>query len=218
MGFLDNLVKKGIQNTVNDISKSAQHAASNAASNVVGNVVEDAVTDGLNKLFGTNISKRSDSPAAQTQAETSSFSGGSSSASFDEAKTNKVVKLVKNHNESFTPEANAQGSAISNHGSADYFADVITKNVPGATVRTNVPLSEISSENPTKQVKIDALVSINGTPKLAILLPSKTQYRNHAYLNTMNACENSGISAIRFMQEFNNEPGYVSARVKAVIR
>lgn len=27
----------------------------------------------------------------------------------------------------------------------------------------------------------------------------------------------AGISAIRFMKEFANEPGYVSARVKAVI-
>ena len=219
MGFLDNLVKKGIQNTVNDVSRRAQKAAGNA----LGDVVEDAVTDGLSKLFGTTVTKRSDSSAeVQSSSEQSdsesAFSGGSSSESFGGQKTHKIVNLVKTHKESFTPETNAVGSLVSDRGSAAYFADVITKNVPGASVRTDVALSEISSEKPEKQVKIDALVSIDGTPKLAILLPSKEKYRNHAYLYTMNACENAGIPAIRFMKEFNNEPGYVSARVKAVIR
>lgn len=211
MGFLDRVVKRGIENAVSDVRRSA----TNAAGNAISNAIEDSVNDKFNKLFGTDAKRstgssapaESPSAAATPAAEAPAFSG-----------EYKVVKLKVSHNESFTPDANAVGSTIGDRGSAAYFADVISKNIPGAAVRTNVALSEISSENPDKKVNIDVLVSIGGVNKVAIVLPSKAKYRNHAYLNTMNACEAAGVAALRFMQEFRNDPGYVSARVKSVIK
>lgn len=207
MGFLDSLVKKGIKNTVSDVSRRA----SNAAGNAIGNAVEDAVTDGFNKLFGTSGRPASEPGKSSTAASSSQASYEESAASDRQL---NVVKLKVAHRESFALDDSAVASTVADRGSAAYFEDLITINLPGATVKTNVPLSEVSSENFNKQAKIDVLVSVNGAYKLAIFLPSKNQYKTHAYLNSMNACEAAGVPAIRFMKEFRNDPNYVMGRVK----
>lgn len=213
MSLLERLVKKGIQDTVSDVSRRAQ----NAASRSIGNAVENAVTNSLGKVLGSAI-QTPNYNNQQGDQQAPAYNNYNPAPAQSYAGNRNVVKLNKQHRESFVPEAGAIGSMIGDRGSAEYFADVIQNNVPGAQVRTNVPLCEVTMENPAKQVIIDDLVFINGIPKLAILIPEKTKYRNYPYLNTMNACENVGIAAIRFMKEFRNDPGYVSARVKAVIR
>lgn len=210
MGLLDSLIKRGVRNAVNDVTRRAE----DAATNTIGNAVEDAVTSNLSKLLGTDLSRK---PASSGTGSSAASSENAAPKAASAGGSNNVVKLNKRHNESFTPDSGAIASTIGDRGCAEYFKDVIEKNVAGASVRTNVALSEVSNENPAKQARIDVLVSINGTPKLAILLPSKNDYRKYMYLNTMNACEAVGIAAIRFMKEFENAPGYVSARVKAVI-
>ena len=61
------------------------------------------------------------------------------------------------------------------------------------------------------------LLSRDGAPKLAIFLVSKDKYKPRALIESMNACENAGIPAIRFMQEFDNKPGYVVGRIRTVL-
>lgn len=212
MGLLDRLVKRGISNTVDEVSRRAQ----NAASNTIGNAVENAVTSSIEKALGLN-GQRPAKPAQSSQASQPAQQTTATQSSSYPSSYSNIVKLNVSHKEPFTPEAGAVGSSIANRGSAEYFEDVITKNVPGASIQKNVALSAISSENPKKQVKIDVLVNAGGK-KLAILLVGKSRTRTHDILNTLNACEAAGVPAIRFIKEFRNEPGYVSARVKAVMK
>lgn len=220
MGFLDNLVKREVRNAVNDASRSA----SRAVGNTIGAAIAKDVKSSLGKALGVDAEEIDKMAAQNASRNYNSMNNvnNSSSNSYSDASAGRVyppaVQLLKKHNESFTKDMNAVPSSVADRGSAEYFADVIEKNVPGARVETNVPLSMFTSENPAKQVNIDVLVRINNIPKLAIILVRKNSYRTTAVVNTMNACEKVSLPAIRFMKEFSNEPGYVSARVKAVTR
>lgn len=224
MGFLDNLVKREVRNAVNDATRSTSRAIGNSIGNTIGAAIAKDVKSNLGKALGVDAAEI-DKMAAQNGSRTyNNYSNNYNNAATDNYNSTPAynyppaVKLIKRHNETFTKDMNAIPSSVADRGSAEYFADVIEKNVPGARVETNVPLSMFTSENPAKQVNIDVLVRINNIPKLAIILVKKNSYRNAGIVNTMNACEKVNLPAIRFMKEFSNEPGYVSARVKAVTK
>ena len=129
---------------------------------------------------------------------------------------NVVPKLNVVHSNHFERATGVIGSSIRNRGTAEYFADLIEKNIPGASIRCNVPLTELTTELPYTYVAIDVLVESFGR-RLAIVLPPKQKYKTARYVYTMNACEAAGISAIRFMKEFDNEPDYVIGRIRSLL-
>ena len=127
------------------------------------------------------------------------------------------AQLKVKRKEVFAPFEAALGSDIEDHGSLAYFTDVIAKNLPDVTVSSIVPLETLGGEIPAKKADIDLLLSKDGKQALAILLVPKNKYRLTKYINTMNACEDAGVPAIRFMKEFSNEPAYMIGRIKALI-
>ena len=70
---------------------------------------------------------------------------------------------------------------------------------------------------PEKNVPITLLLSNGTSPAMAIFLVPRDKYKPRALIESMNACENAGIPAIRFINEFENEPGYVIGRIKTVL-
>ena len=128
-----------------------------------------------------------------------------------------VVKLKVKHSEPFIIDAGAVGSDF-DRGSAEYFIDVIEKNIPGVQTAANVPLSSLTADVPAKSLPVSVLVSRGGQPVIALMVVRKNDYRKVGVVNTMNACEDAGIPTIRFMSEFGNEPGYVAARIRAVMK
>ena len=126
-------------------------------------------------------------------------------------------KLIRLRNETVIPLAGALGSDEEDRGSAEDFADVLSRNFPGLEVLTNQPLSAVTDRLPERAAAIDVLVRRNGAPAVAIVLVRKNGYKKAAVINTMNACEEAGVPALRFMKEFSNEPAYVAGRVKALL-
>lgn len=177
----------------------------------LSNLINKEVSKQLNKL--TNKAGEAISSSIKTGVNESIEAAREAVGAY---RPNSVPQLVKQHKEPFSKAVGAVGSDIYDTGSAEYFADVITKNIPGAGVELYVPLSALTSKLPYTSVNIDVLVTL-GDKKLAILLPSKNQYRNACYVFTMNACEFAGVPAIRFMKEFDNEAPYVVGRVKSLL-
>ncbi len=126
-------------------------------------------------------------------------------------------QLIRKRNEKVVPLAGALGSDVEDRGSAAYFADVLSRNFPGLEIAVNQPLSAVTDRVPAWAADIDILACRNGAPAVAILLVRKNGYKKAAVINAMNACEEAGVPALRFMKEFSNEPSYVAGRVKAVL-
>ena len=64
---------------------------------------------------------------------------------------------------------------------------------------------------------VSLLLSKGGVRKLAVMLVPKNRYRVTKVVNTMNACEDQGIRAIRFFREFENTAPYVVGRIRAIV-
>lgn len=129
----------------------------------------------------------------------------------------EAPRLIRLRNEKVIPLAGALGSDEEDRGSSAYFADVLSRNLPGTEILTDQPLSAVTEQLPPRHVPIDVLVRRNGIPAVAVVLVRKNGYKKEAVIRTMNACEEAGVPALRFMKEFSNEPGYVAGRVKALL-
>ncbi len=135
----------------------------------------------------------------------------------EEAPAYAAPQLIRKRNEKVVPLAGALGSDVEDRGSAAYFADLLSRNFPGLEIAVGQPLSAVTDRVPEWAADIDVLACRNGAPAVAILLVPKNRYRKAAVINAMNACEEAGVPALRFMKEFSNEPSYVAGRVKAVL-
>ncbi|MBP5254661.1 MAG: hypothetical protein J6Z23_04675, partial [Lachnospiraceae bacterium] len=128
-----------------------------------------------------------------------------------------VVQLKNKTKESFVPDPLAVPSDCPDHGSAAYFEDLLAKNFPGVTVEKEVPLEALTADLPVKRMPVSLLLSKGGVRKLAVMLVPKNRYRVTKVVNTMNACEDQGIRAIRFFREFENTAPYVVGRIRAIV-
>lgn len=207
MGLLNSFINKA----VNTAAKQTGDKIAREAGNKLAGVVSSAIN-------GAFSSKPSDGGSNTNEAQPAAQVDAAAEAAFnEERKPNTVPKLTVEHKQPFSKAVGAVGSTVSDHGSADYFVDIITKNIPGATCSKNVSLASVGAALPYKKVDIDVLVSVAGTPKLAIFLPPKDKYKNACYVFSMNACEAKKITAIRFMKEFANEADYSIGRIKSLL-
>ena len=211
MGFLSSMIKKGIGEGLSQgISKGLSSAFEKAVESAVKPAAENlanAAADNINQAAG-NLEE-----AAGAQKEYKS--------SFEEAMAN-LEKAAKNYNNA-AEQMEKKCSSCDNvkkpaapTGTAEYFAAIIRENIEGVEVRQDVAASEIGAA-PEKAVKIDVLIVKDAKPRAAVILVPKNSYRTVGVMNTMDLCEENGVKALRFMQEFANEPAYVVDRIKAAL-
>lgn len=62
------------------------------------------------------------------------------------------------------------------------------------------------------------LLRQNGTPKAGIILCGKYAWNTEQIYSTMEACKKANIPCLRFMREFRNDAGYVTARIRKALR
>lgn len=96
----------------------------------------------------------------------------------------------------------------------EYFVDLITKNIPDVEVKTNLSPESMMLYIDGKQQNVPIALYKNGSPVIALFLVPSQAYKTVAVVNTMKACEEKGIPAIRFMDSFRNDPSYVIHRIK----
>lgn len=204
MGLLSNLLGKEVSKTLDGFARKAENALTNAVTNAVKNV--------------SNGTGTASTPQPQPQQNQPQQTHSFPQHEVDEfgRVPNTVPKLDVEHKNPVTLAKGVDDPGFVFKGSAAYFEAVISRNIPGVTIRTDVPLTEITSDIPYTKVNIDVLVS-DGVKKLAIFIPPKDRYRNACYVYTMNACEAKGVTAIRFMKEFRNDPEYVIGRIKGLL-
>lgn len=207
MGLLNNFINKAVNTAARQTGDKLAREAGNKIAGVINSAIGGA--------FSSNSSQNGTAATGNTET---SQTNAAVEAEFNEGrKPNTVPKLTNPHNGPFNKAAGAIGSSIDDHGSAAYFVDIISKNIPGATCTTNVSLESIGARLPYKKVDIDVLVSVGGVAKLAIFLPPKSKYKNACYVFSMNSCEAKGVKAIRFMKEFTNEADYSIGRIKSLL-
>lgn len=127
--------------------------------------------------------------------------------------------VVRNpHKEPVIPDPNAIPSKVSNVGSTAYFIDLIRKNLPDVEIRQNIGVEQFGVAVERAHVKADIVLFDLGSPTLAILVVHSCDACAWRYIHTLNAFEEAGIPAIRFITELDNKPGYVIGRIKAVMK
>ena len=177
---------------------------------VVSGAVDSLLNQATNNSSATPVAKPEESPAFSATA-----SAGSS-----------PLKLKKEHNESFSTAISVLPSDIAPTGEAafkkgkitEYFTDLLSKNLPDTDIRTDISPASLGLYIEGKQQNVPIVIYRAAEPVLALFLVPSQGYRRAAVINTMNACEDAGIPAIRFMDTFSNKPEYVIARVKAVMK
>ena len=211
MGFLGNMIKKGIGEGLSEgISKGLSSAFEKAVESAVKPAAEN-----LANAAAENINQAADNLGEATSAQKEYKS------SFEEAMAN-LEKAAENYNNAAEKMEKQCSSCeevkkpASPTGTAEYFAAIISENIDGVEVKQDVALSEIA-EAPEKAVKIDLLIVKGGKPAAAVILVPKNSYKTMGVTNTMSICEANGIKALRFMKEFANEPGYVVNRIKSAL-
>ena len=203
MGLFDKLLKK----------------VTDAAEKGVSNAIKGAVKETLGVK---NLEKAAEKYAEdiKTSAETYAKEAKQAAEELEEdiSMYNRTpLKLVKEHKEPVQLAYDAVGSSVGDTGSIMYFTDLVQKNLPEYAVLQYPSIASVLGSAPEKNVNISMLLSKEGAPKLAIFLVSKDKYKPRALIESMNACENAGIPAIRFLQEFENKPAYVIGRIRTVI-
>lgn len=197
MGFLSKLISK-------EVSKQ------------LGNVISSAVNQAVNNTAGNNSASApapaSAPAAAPNQGRVYNFG--------------QPMELKKVHNEPFSTVINVVPSTVAINGKVafeqnrliEYISDLLIKNIPQITVRTNVSPAELGLNVLGKQQNVSIVVYRGNIPVLALLVIDQDLYRRASVINTMNGCEDKGIPAIRFMEGFLSYPEYVVARCRAVMK
>lgn len=211
MGLLNSFINKA----VNTAARQTGDKLAKEAGNKIAGVINSAISGAFSGKPSTESAETGETENVTNNAQQTNVAV--EEAFNEERKPNSVPRLIVQHKEHFSKAVGAVESTISDHGSADYFIDIITQNIPGVTCAKNVSLESVGAALPYKKVDIDVLVSVEGTPKLAIFLPPKSKYKNACYVFSMNACETKKISAIRFMKEFDNNADYSIGRIKGLL-
>lgn len=207
MGLLNNFINKAVNTAARQTSDKLAKEAGNKLAGLINSAISGAVSGNSSS---DNASTEQKPAAQQTNADVETEFN-------EERRPNSVPRLTVQHKGPFKKAVGAVESNIPDHGSADYFVDIITRNISGATCEKNVSLASVGAALPYKKVDIDVLVSVAGAPKLAIFLTPKDKYKNACYVFSMNACEAKGISAIRFMKEFDNDADYSVGRIQSLL-
>ena len=202
MGLFDKLLKK--------VTTAAENGAAKGVMNVIGGILGNEEEEKV-----TEISfKKPSTPVSYAEEE----------IPIDPATgmpyNRTPLKLVKEHKEPVQYDHNAIGSTLPHVDATTtlmYFTDLIQKNLPEFTVKQFASVESVLGSAPEKNVPITLLLSNGTSPALAIFLVPRDKYKPRALIESMNACENAGIPAIRFINEFENEPGYVIGRIKTVL-
>jgi hypothetical protein len=197
MGFLDKFISKEAQEKIKATVKSAAEVAE----------------EKLKEAAEFAEEKKKESSSSQ-----SAYSPAQVAANNDEeySVTSNAPHLIKKHKELIIPYTAAVGSDVSKNDAAAYIADLIIKNLPGVEIKKNVNISAANAEPGKKYVPVDLVLIKDSKPVLAVIVCGKNKYRLYGVINTMNACEEKGLPAIRFFKEFENKPEYVIGRIKAV--
>lgn len=193
MGFLDKLIGKEVQKQLNKVVQN----------------ISDAVVEAATAPKSANSTPQP-APAAAAPAAAPVAKKG----------------LKKVHNEPFSTAINVVPSSVAESGEAAfgkgkleaYFLDLVAKNLPELTAQTDVVPESLSLYVEGKKQNVPIVLFRNGLPVIALFLVPSQGYKRAAVVNTMNACEDKGIPAIRFMDSFSNQPNYVIARIKAVMK
>ena len=190
MGLFDKLFSKEVMNKIEEVQKKAEEA--------IGGAIDKILPDEKKAEEAIKQAEKAENNAAQVQ-----------SAAQETAAAAK---------EQFEYIADAVGSEIENRGTFAYFKEVIEKNIPGTEVKCGVKLEDIGVSEPKRNEAPTAVVYKDGVPAAALYIVKKNYYRRECYSLAMAACLAAGIPALRFMEEFRNEPGYVAGRVDAAIK
>ncbi len=202
MGLFDKLLGSAL--------KEGIKKAADAASEKIGSALEKngIDLDSVKEAF-SEAKKKEDgapAPAAVPAAEEEEAVSGYT-----------APVLIRPRREQVVRDMTAVGSSVEDTGSAEYFADVISRNFPGYEVKTGRPLADVTAELPPLSSMLDVVMYRNGAPVAAVLLVRKNSYKRAAHIFTMNACERAGVPALRFMKEFSNEPSYIVGRIRGVL-
>lgn len=204
MSILGNMLKKAVKEAVSDkVKEKVQDTVSSVAEKVEDRLEEHGIDVAA-------LKERAEEAAASEKTE-------SASEAAEQEYVYQTVKLVKEHKEPFNKDLTAKGCGITDRGSAEYFAELINVNLPDVQLEKNVSPAEYAAELPDRNVNADLLLFRDGKPALAIFLVGKNSYKRVAVINSMNAFENAGIPALRFMKEFSNEADYTIGRIRAVM-
>ena len=180
------------------ISKEAQDKIKSAVK-TAAEIAEEKIKEAAEEKKASSYS-----PAAVAQANGEEYTPSSD-----------APRLINKHRESVIPFAGVIDSGVSKKNAADYIEDLVLRNFPGVTVKRDADFGDGSDK---KFVPVSLLLEKDSRPVLAVIVCGKNQYRLYGVINTMNACEQQGIPAIRFFREFENKPEYVCGRIKAVAK
>lgn len=198
MGFLDKFISKEAQDKIKATVKSAAEVA------------EEKLKEAAE--YAEEKKRDTASHSAYSPAQVAADNG----ESYSQPSYSEAPRLIKKHTESFAHYSGAVGSDVSKKNAVEYIEDLILKNLPGVELKKNVNISAASAEPGKKYVPVDMVLIKDSKPVLALIICGKNQYRLYGVINTMNACEEKGLPAIRFFKEFENKPEYVIGRIKAV--
>jgi len=184
MGFLDNIIKKGIDNGITDgISKGISNGISSVLEGKVGEKLTEAInplSDAVNK-FAEDVSAYSNDNTYSNAA-----SGGA------------VVRTT--------------GESLSGGQIEDNFFRVLTTEFSDYEIRRNISAMEIGGSNIARNYTFGLYQG--GIPKMLITLTPHNRYQNRPFREAKSACENQGIVFMNFFTHFSNEKTYVVNRIQ----
>ena len=209
MGLFDKLLSKEATEKLNSFVKEATEKI---------NKELDGLREGAEKK-PADAPKPEAAKPAETPAPAAAASSAAPEAELDENgyPVWQTPVLKKDRKGKIVTVTDFVPSDITDRSDPSYIVDLVEKNLPGAAAKKEVPLSEITSDVPEKNMPISVMVSVGGVNKVAVMVVEKNKYRNAAVVNTMNACEDKGIAAIRVFKEFENKPEFVLGRIKAFL-
>lgn len=80
------------------------------------------------------------------------------------------------------------------------------------------PTAKSAVSVPKDSEPLTFLLRKNGAPKAGIILCGKYEWNTEKIYSTMEACKKAKIPCLRFMREFRNDAGYVTARIRKALR
>lgn len=223
MGLLGNLIKKAIGDGISKAVSGAVEDGVKAAIRPKVNEWSEKLTDAATKEVDASVNAISDAANALNETNAEIEKDPEAAKNLEEAlgklaEAAEKAGLMQEQNAAVIEDAVKNGLDVTYEaGNAAYFAAIVTKRFPGAEVKINVPLSEITADAPEKAKTVDVLVLKGGMAKAAILIVPKNSFNTLAISNTMAACEKSGVTAFRFMREFSNKEDYVAGRIGTVL-
>ena len=219
MGLLGKLVKNAVGEGLSKAVSGAVEKGMKSALQPKVNEWSEKLTNAASKNIDAQVEALDNATEALNEANAEMNANPEAKSAFNDALSKwakSAEKFAEAAEKSEAACAEAVSRGIYEAGTAEYFAGIISENIPGVSVKLNVPAGEVA-DVPEKAANIDVLVLKDGAPKAAVILVYKNSYRTLPVVNTMNACEKNGIKALRFMKEFSNKEDYVTERIASAL-